>query len=186
MMKYKSAVPYVRDWLEFAYQQMKQRKVVSQGMPSFALWLKFLQYLHRIYRIGAFWRRTYELKDEDAFPAVVIGCEFDGVQACGRSSAFKHKKNRNWVSAIQSQIDYYKNHKNELVASPIKPYWGTCAENLAAERVLKEHDKKKNTTLVVNANLKDLVFTLPIRPRTAEYIPACRTCATIYTPCPII
>lgn len=56
-------------------------------------------------------------------------------------------------------------------------YWGTCAEDDAANKVLTECE---NNFIPLPNKMSDLRFTVAIRPRTRERIPYCTICEKIF------
>lgn len=151
------------------------------NLPTLALWLMFLKYIFDNRRVFMFTkgRKTWKRRNE---PKVVIGCEYKNIRHCGRSSAYRTAPHP-WIDSIQDKIINLINHPENRAQNTGRAYPGTCAEHHAAEKTILEHNRIYGRR---TPPLKSLVFTLPIRPRTLEYITACDICATMYTPCPVV
>lgn len=119
------------------------------------------------------------VRDED-YPAVAIACEN------GRHQAYGHSLKCH--SSIKTPVKYVKPLNKELSAFGIPPmvkfnpkngktqFIGTCAEDSAANSVMI----KRKIASGHYPQLKDLVFTEPIRARTYQRVKFCEVCMEIF------
>ena len=129
--------------------------------------------------------RKFDMHD---YPAMVVGCEYDQrVEECGRSSkahkVFKERVPRvdhlnyrivNALQALNPNIKIPCCDENPKTGE-IR-FYGTCAEDDAASKVLNRLDQTRQA----NPKLSHLKFTPARRPRTGSKKPYCVICKQVF------
>ena len=143
------------------------------------LYFKLMLYICNIRAMVCKIREGKDIKIND-FPCFVIGCKYGAIWALGHSKQC-HKKLRyhhSHCTSISSALCSAQKNIVSHTKTKERLYWGSCAEDYAASHVLKQFAKKyprKNLPA-----LKNLDFTLPIRPRTLETHPMCTVCKILF------
>lgn len=132
-------------------------------------------------------RKNGKKFDIHDYPAIVVGCEYDIIEECGRSNkAHKRFKERipcseplnvrvlKALKKIRSDVKIPGIFKDE--ASGETRFLGTCAEDDAATKVLNRIDNTRQG----NPLLQHLKFTEAKRPRTGSRKPYCKTCKQLF------
>lgn len=130
---------------------------------------------------------------DDFFPRVIVNCRYGNVIKNGRSKKGFAPINRSFrcpkpslLKEIQCNeiltdwLNYlYYLYSTQKIEDQEKKdiFWGTCAEDDAANKVLNECDDQK---MLLPTKMTDLNFTKAIRPRTRECIPYCKICEKIF------
>lgn len=97
-------------------------------------------------------------------PAVMIGCEYGSTTEIGESEVYLLENDRHPLLVTKLEELGTIGKKGDRCMIPI----GNCAENDAANKVLNRDNNI--------ANLNQLAFTIPLRPRTFSEIPTCENC----------
>ena len=122
--------------------------------------------------------KNREVKDKD-YPQVAIACEYGGYQAYGHSEKCHQsiRKKLKYVQPLKNALSVYGNPptRNKLSDGSMQ-FVGTCAEDYASNQILERYHESTN----VYPNLKNLTFTLPIRPRTYQWRKFCDVCRAIF------
>lgn len=121
------------------------------------------------------WSKTADRKD---YPCVITGCEFAKERAAGRSLAGRCYTPRvpELHPLVQNPIAVIAPIGTPIPSSVSGVYYGTCAEDDAATKVLHQLENK-NAPL---PTVKDLVFAQPYRPRTLEPRDCCDVCQQVF------
>ena len=118
------------------------------------------------------------VRDRD-YPRVAIACEHGNNKAYGHSRKCHKSIGKPIIYAppLLKALSVYGNPPthNTLPDGSIQ-FVGTCAEDYASNQVLESCYSQNNRY----PNLKDLKFTLPIRPRTYQWRKFCDVCKTIF------
>lgn len=118
------------------------------------------------YRVN---EKEYQSRYQD-YPAVVVSCS-NSISSCDSWSDYAHSCKKNtYVDRLKLALLKLGN-LGKKSSNGCKNAIGHCAENHAANRVLKKHG---------STGCKQLVFSKAIRPRTGEIIPYCDNCKTIF------
>ena len=121
--------------------------------------------------------RNRPIKHHD-FPAIAIGCEHGIFSAFGHSRMC-HKslwEEVNYVSPLLKALKRYGTPPTKKIIDGHIHFIGTCAEDSAANKVLKEVFEVRHSY----PTLQQLSFTRPVRPRTYQRRPMCRVCKSIF------
>lgn len=108
-------------------------------------------------------------------PAVMIGCEYDDFSSVGASclkNERKYKLETEMAVGFSTRLHAKLGEKTQLCGNPV----GNCAENVTGNEVLK---LLRHNNVPIPA-LSELKFTIPIRPRTFQYIPTCENCKKMF------
>ena len=131
-------------------------------------------------------RKDGEREDMHDYPAMAVGCEYDGILECGRSNkTHKRIKDRipraelnnrvvNKVRVVTGQVDIPCTYVD---ANGKRMFAGTCAEDDAASKVLNRIDAMRGG----NPQLCDLAFTKAVRPRTGSKKTYCDVCKQVFS-----
>ncbi len=118
------------------------------------------------------------LIDRKEFVSATAGCELNGFISCDKS--------RNWVGvhyhtnlkeAIKVKLGRKIGEHNGMSASGHSLTIGVCAEQHAANNVLKDAFPNENT----NYDVAKLTFTKAVRPKGKKVIEPCVNCNTIFS-----
>lgn len=119
-----------------------------------------------------------EVKEKD-YPRVAIACEYGGHQAYGHSEKCHQsiRKQLKYVQPLKDALSVYGNPPTRYrLPDGSMRFVGTCAEDYASNQILEVCHA--HTTIY--PNLKNLTFTLPIRPRTYQWRKFCDVCRAIF------
>lgn len=129
------------------------------------------------YRIDhkTYWSKTADRKD---YPSVIAGCEYGKEMAAGRSLTGRCYTPRTprLHPLIQAPIVALAPLGSVIPSSSSGMFYGTCAEDDAATKVLNRLDCKHTQLPTV----KDLTFAPPFRPRTLEFRDCCDVCQKVF------
>ena len=117
------------------------------------------------------------VKNKD-FPCVSIACEYGEYRAFGHSRKC-HKSIRKEFKYVPPLLHGLRQFAEPPFSGIVKGrllFVGTCAEDFSSNQILENYMAVHNTY----PNLKDLVFTLPVRPRTYQCRDFCEVCNTIF------
>ena len=125
---------------------------------------------------------SLEKKKIAFYPNVIVNCKYRKEMHNGRSNSGTAPIKRSFsnlllchsqlANAIQSaKLKFFRqSHQQKL-------YFGSCAEDDAANNILTECSNKK---IPLPPKLSDLKFTPAQRPRTREHVPYCTICEHIF------
>jgi hypothetical protein len=123
---------------------------------------------------------------DNFFPKVIVNCRYNNEIQNGRSQKGIAPIQRSFYrpgschEILQDFLDYLfflYSSQTEEEKEKKGIYWGTCAEDDAANKVLTECEKN---LFPLPQKMSDLRFTVAIRPRTRERIPYCTICEKIF------
>ncbi len=135
----------------------------------------------------------YEHLKDDFFPRVIVNCKYVNCIQNGRSQRGNARIDRSFHCPKPSSLDKIQCH--EIIADWLNYlyylystqraedqekediFWGTCAEDDAANKVLNECE---NSNIPLPTTMTSLNFTKAIRPRTGECVPYCKICEKIF------
>lgn len=126
-----------------------------------------------------------EKKKSEFYPAIIVNCKYRNEIHNGRSSAGTKDAKRSFIDTINFR-DCHSLLASKIITQKIihkkiqtnkKLYFGTCAEDDAANKILLACDNKK---IPQPPKLSDLKYTIPIRPRTREKEKYCIICEKIF------
>lgn len=119
-----------------------------------------------------------DLIERKEFVSATAGCELNGFISCDKS--------RNWVgvhyhidlvNAINNKLKHKIGEHCDVSASGHSLTIGVCAEQHAANNVLKDAFPYENT----NYDVAKLTFTKAVRPKGKKVIEPCVNCNTIFS-----
>lgn len=126
-----------------------------------------------------------EKKKTEFYPAIIVNCKYRNEMHNGRSSAGTKIVKRSYIDTsnftdchqrLTTEIIKLKKLHNKIPANK-KLYFGTCAEDDAANKILVACDNNK---IPQPTKLSDLKYTTAIRPRTREEEKYCTICEKIF------
>lgn len=130
-----------------------------------------------LYRID---HKTYRSKKADRkdYPSVITGCEYGKEMAAGRSLAGRCYTPRTPLlhPLVQAPIVALAPLGTAIPSYSAGKFYGTCAEDDAATKVLNQLDSQHSPLPIV----KDLTFAPPFRPRTLEFRDCCDVCQKVF------
>lgn len=143
------------------------------------LYRKLGVYIHDLIVIVRFVREGKKIRKND-LPNVAVGCLSGTIMGFGHSrKCIKELQVKSdFVDKIECALKNFGNPPEVKVVNGENIYIGTCAEDAAANEVLKKFAKRKPQD--IQPELGELIFSMPTRPRTLEYIHMCSVCKQIF------